>query len=1082
MKRKTWLNLVTFVLLFLTVFTTASSYAKTVTGNPVTVKANYKSNSIWWNDLVIDITNNSSATINGWELEFDFPYTINNFNNANLNSNNNGHYSISNVGWGDGVSIEPGETISFNGGFSLNGDTASSDKLPASYIFNGTPIGGNNTPPTIAFLSPVNGEVINQNALSPIGISVSTNDTDGTVTDVKIEIEGKTLTGSNVNWTPSRFGTFTIKGTATDDKGAATSTSVSVTVKEIVPNVNPTVKITSPANGAVIEQTNLSPISITIDPKDSDGTITSSSISVNGKEYSGTSASFTPSKFGTFTITASATDNKDATATDSIQITVKQKETPNESPTVNFVKPINGQVFKQEALSPIDIVIEGKDSDGEIVESKINADGINYNGSNVTFTPSAFGTVTIIATVTDDNGAIAEKSIQIKIEKIDVTDPPAASNDSGTTNKNESVTINVLNNDTGDKIILDSVTTPANGTSFAFVDSVLYTPFAGFIGNDSFTYTIKDSSGRTAVATVNVVVNQTNDPNEVSFKINNVTVTFRVYPEEEPWYGIYHMTGSITGANPGWNMTVNYPNAQEILYATGTAATGAEFNQLDNYGGSGSGDFALYVMGTPGNILPQSISFNGSTPSNNPPVAEDDSANVVSGKAVTIDVLSNDTDEDGDELTITEVTAPTLGTAEIKDRAILYTANSDIEGTDTFSYTISDGNGGEASAEVSVKVTKPEPNKTPVVTIASPLNNQTIEQTTLSPVTISITSSDEDGTIEATQIEVDGQKFDNQNSAAWTPTKFGNHSIVVKVIDNEGAAAIAIATVIIKQIEDPDPEPTNKQIIGYINQWDGWKGNERGLPKQGALNQTNIDWTKYTMVNFAFFGVAKDGSLHSGDYRNKNIYKVGETQEPAELIYNDKYSSFDLYFLKNTDGAKSIFDLAKENNVKLMASIGGWSMCKHFPETASDPVKKAQFIAGCKELINMGFDGIDIDWEYPGQKGMNIESASEADYHNYTLLLQDIRAAIGSDKLLTSAINCMPSNIEKLEWSEIDKYLDYYNMMTYDIDGGWSEKTGHNSPLYDWKDASNTDNNISWDKTFKYLTQDQGIAPAKINM
>ena len=57
----------------------------------------------------------------------------------------------------------------------------------------------------------------------------------------------------------------------------------------------------------------------------------------------------------------------------------------------------------------------------------------------------------------------------------------------------------------------------------------------------------------------------------------------------------------------------------------------------------------------------------------------------------------------------------------------------------------------------------------------------------------------------------------------------------------------------------------------------------------------------------------------------------------------------------------------------------------------------------------------------------------------------------------------MPSKIEKLEWSEIDKYLDYYNMMTYDIDGGWSENAGHNSPLYDWKDASNTDNNVSWD-------------------
>ncbi len=1024
MKRNVCLNIITFVLFIFTVLTAVNSHAKTVTGSSVTVKSNYKSNSIWWNDLVIEITNNSSASINGWEIEFDFPYTINNFNNANLNSNNSGHYTVSNVGWGNGQSIEPGETISFSGGFSLNGASASSSNLPSSYIFNGTPIGGN-TPPTIAFLSPVNGELINQNALYPIGISVSANDADGTVKIVKIKVDGKTFKGTNANWTPSKFGTFKIKGIVRDDKGAITRKIINVTVsKKDIPNIPPTVKITSPTNGAVIDQTNLSPISITIDPKDSDGTIASSSITVDGKSYNGTSASFTPSKFGTFTISANATDNKGASASDSIQITVKQKETPNILPTVKVTNPADGAVIEQKTLSPISITIDPKDSDGTIISSSITVDGKTYNGNSASFIPSKFGTFTITANATDNKGATASDSIQITVAVETISTFTIASS--------------VVN---------------AGGESYP-----AYIPPTG--GHD--TYMKGDKV--------------TFNGNGYESLIDYNSWSPSAYPAG--WKNIPNGGGTAGGTiTPEGNITVNKGASQTF---TMTPDSGYRVKDI-KVDGVSVGNNTTYVFNNVSGNHAISAEFEEGEP-NNSPVAEDDSANVTAGETITIDVLSNDTDEDSDELSITGVTAPALGTAEIKDGAILYTANSDTEGTDTFNYTISDGNGGEADANVSVNITKPGANKAPVVAITNPQNNQIIEQDALSPVIISIAATDEDGTVDATQIEVDGQKFENQNSVSWIPTKFGNHSIVVKAIDNDGAAGFAAATVIIKQKEDPDPEPTKKQIIGYINQWDGWKADERGVPKQGALNHTNIDWKKYTMVNFAFFGVAKDGSLHSGDYRNKMIYKPEESQEPADLIYDDKYSSFDPYFLKNTDGAKSIFDLARENNVKLMASIGGWSMCKHFPTTASDPVKKAKFIEDCKELINMGFDGIDLDWEYPGHKGMNIEDASEADYHNYTVMLKDIRDAIGSDKLLTTAINCMPSKIAKLEWTEIDKYLDYYNMMTYDIDGGWSEKAGHNSPLYDWKDASNTDNNISWNQTFKYLTETKGIKASKINM
>ncbi len=85
-------------------------------------------------------------------------------------------------------------------------------------------------------------------------------------------------------------------------------------------------------------------------------------------------------------------------------------------------------------------------------------------------------------------------------------------------------------------------------------------------------------------------------------------------------------------------------------------------------------------------------------------------------------------------------------------------------------------------------------------------------------------------------------------------------------------------------------------MIGYITQWDAWK-DVAGIVPKGGYNHLNVDYSQYTILNFSFFGVAKDGSLHSGDFRNKNIYQVGAVQEPAALVNEDIYSSWDMFLL-----------------------------------------------------------------------------------------------------------------------------------------------------------------------------------------
>lgn len=92
-------------------------------------------------------------------------------------------------------------------------------------------------------------------------------------------------------------------------------------------------------------------------------------------------------------------------------------------------------------------------------------------------------------------------------------------------------------------------------------------------------------------------------------------------------------------------------------------------------------------------------------PTNQSPTANDDTAETELATPVTINVLANDLDPDGDPLSIDSVGAPANGTAtKNDDDTVTYTPNANFVGTDTFSYTISDGNGGTATATVTITV------------------------------------------------------------------------------------------------------------------------------------------------------------------------------------------------------------------------------------------------------------------------------------------------------------------------------------------------------------------------------------------
>lgn len=153
--------------------------------------------------------------------------------------------------------------------------------------------------------------------------------------------------------------------------------------------------------------------------------------------------------------------------------------------------------------------------------------------------------------------------------------------------------------------------------------------------------------------------------------------------------------------------------------------------------------------------------------------------------------------------------------------------------------------------------------------------------------------------------------------------------------------------------------------------------------------------------------------------------------------------------------------IRKENpECKIVLSIGGWS-AGGFSEAASSKDGREKFASSAVEIVKQyELDGIDIDWEYPCIATAGI-AASPDDRENFTKLIKTARETLtsmcNSDKMLTIAAGAGEYYINSTKMGEVAKYLDYVQLMTYDLRGGYHICTGHHTNLLnDKKDISQT--------------------------
>jgi len=140
--------------------------------------------------------------------------------------------------------------------------------------------------------------------------------------------------------------------------------------------------------------------------------------------------------------------------------------------------------------------------------------------------------------------------------------------------------------------------------------------------------------------------------------------------------------------------------------------------------------------------------------------------------------------------------------------------------------------------------------------------------------------------------------------------------------------------------------------------------------------------------------------------------------------------SFNGVRIDNEQRLRDIVALKKQNpHLKVLVSIGGWGSGR-FSEMAASDAYRTSFAKDCKRIVDeFKLDGIDIDWEYPTQSSADI-SSSPQDTENFTLLMRDIRRAIGKKKLLTMA---SVGSGEYVDFHSCLKYMDFVNIMTYDM-------------------------------------------------
>ncbi|XP_001663099.2 chitinase-3-like protein 1 [Aedes aegypti] len=210
-----------------------------------------------------------------------------------------------------------------------------------------------------------------------------------------------------------------------------------------------------------------------------------------------------------------------------------------------------------------------------------------------------------------------------------------------------------------------------------------------------------------------------------------------------------------------------------------------------------------------------------------------------------------------------------------------------------------------------------------------------------------------------------------------------------------------------------------KNIVCYYGTWATYRNGN------GKFVVDNIDPFLCTHLIYAFVGINANGTIRVLDpwLDLEDNWGLGTMRQ-----FND---------LKNSN-----------HKLKTLVAVGGWNEgSEKFSTVAESPILRKRFAQDAARFCSYhGFDGLDVDWEYPAQR----DGDPTVDRENFVLFLADLREEFSNRGLLLTAAVAATESSASISYNipEVSKYLDFINVMAYDLHGPWESKTGHNAPLF----------------------------------
>ncbi len=253
-----------------------------------------------------------------------------------------------------------------------------------------------------------------------------------------------------------------------------------------------------------------------------------------------------------------------------------------------------------------------------------------------------------------------------------------------------------------------------------------------------------------------------------------------------------------------------------------------------------------------------------------------------------------------------------------------------------------------------------------------------------------------------------------------------------------GVAFAVLGMGMLQAVAQTPPETGGRRVVGYFTEWGVYAPNYQ-------VGDVPAEWL--THLHYAFL---------------RPVYVRSNDTARVELV--DRYAAVEQRFPGDSDADPfhgnlgQLIQLKRAHpHLRTLLTVGGETLSAAFSDLAASASARAAFAKSCREiLVRYGFDGVDLDWEFPVTGGAADVVHRPADATNQVLLVEAVRGELdaqaaqdGRDYLLTLSVSASADSLDvRHDFPRLSELADWIQVMAYPLAGPWSPVTAHQAPLY----------------------------------